>query len=212
MTVASKTKEQEAIELSARAAQLADINGSGIMEMGIICLRFKQEPELIELAGCRTYREWLTKYFGQKQKTAMRCRAIVEKLTNTKLLTREQLVELGQVKAYELSRLPESQLRDGDWIKKAFDMDATNFKQAVKNFLANRPDHMEEMHFVTFTLTESQLNVWNDCLQASKWLLEEMGEVADNKGLLVEHICATFILSDEYREYAELKEEPEHDV
>jgi hypothetical protein len=201
------TKEQEAIELSARAAQLADVNGSGIMEMGVICLRFKQEPELVELAGCRTYRDWLTKYFGQKAKTAMRCRSIVEKLTNTQLLTRDQLVELGQVKAYELSRLPESQLRDGDWIKKAFEMDGLNFKQAVKNFLANRPDHMEEMHFVNIPLTESQLNIFNDCMKASKHLLEEMGEVVDAKGVVFEYILSVFMLSDEYREYTEVNDD-----
>jgi hypothetical protein len=189
----SDEKVAKAQELKAQAEQIADTKGKNPVLMGIIALEFK-DPELVVAGGFHTYDQCLTSIFGKKKKTAYRWRAIVERLMVEEFASQEQLLDWGCVKASELARLPESQLRTGEWQASAGTLDSTTFKEKVAGFLADRPDHREEKFFwIHQAMPESFRPVWNAALETAKIMAEQDGETLETKASCIEYICAGFV-------------------
>jgi hypothetical protein len=150
----SEDKAVEAVALGRRAEQLADLDGRNLIEMGTIAFRMMQDPELPKLDGAKNYDDWMKLRYGKRRKTAYKCRRIVEVLSP--LMPQSDILTVGQVKAFELTRLPESEVRKPEWQQKAREMKTATFKEAVKAYLDEKgSDHREEFYTFSARLPKS---------------------------------------------------------
>jgi hypothetical protein len=187
-----KDKKEQALHLCQEAQALADIKGANQLQMGIIALKVKEDPELIKLSGEKSYESWIKNNFGKKRTTAYRWRLVVEKLLG-KFATAEELLGFGSVKAFELSRLPESQLTTQKWQEMAKAQSTSEFKHSVAAFLENRPDHMEERFWLHVSMPESFRPVLDLSIAMAEALAAQDGETLQGKPDTIEYIFAGFV-------------------
>jgi hypothetical protein len=152
--VTTEEKKLLAVRLGEQAQELADPLGRNLVRLGTIVLQMRQDPQLPQLDGAKNFHEWRKMRLGKRWKTADRSSRIVETLLP--ILTEADILSIGQVKAFELTRLQPVDREKPEWIEKAKNYSTAKFKEAVKAYLENKPDHLEEMQTFTMRMTAGQ--------------------------------------------------------
>lgn len=149
------TKAELAKQLTDRGVELASSLEHSPIEIASIAYKMSRDKELLVELGCGSLDEWGKKYFGKRWKNVQAQMRIYERLVLNAELPEEDIVAMGRVKAYEFSRLPESEIRKPDWIQAAKELDTSTFKRKVKDFLENRDDHKEAYCTIAFKAPKS---------------------------------------------------------
>lgn len=137
-----KSKEQMGRELTEKAKMMLDPDKRNLLEVGKICHTFKHDEDLWRSMGFNGYDEWASDTFGIKgKKTAYRNRKIYENCTG--YFEDDQILGIGQIRAFAFSRLPESERAKDEWKDAALHEDSTTFQRKVRDFLKGSPDHRE---------------------------------------------------------------------
>jgi hypothetical protein len=147
-------KQERALALAKRAEELADLDETNKLEMGMILLAVTKDPELAVLAGAKSVRQWAADHFGKRMRMAEQQKQIVETLlSDNSGATTDDVMAMSHVNAYQLSRMIEHVKREqrAEWIKKAKEMAGATFKHEVEALLKETPDHRDE-NWTRFTL------------------------------------------------------------
>lgn len=142
-----KAKSTEARELTDKVKALADVSGANLIEIGLLCRQFTNEPDLYKSLNFNTYDQWRDDTFAGKKTSAQTSKRIVDTLLPN--FTKEEILTWGRVKAVAYCRLPESEQLKDEWKKFVREDDATSFKARVKAFIGGK-DHREGFCTISF--------------------------------------------------------------
>ena len=149
------TKVELAHELGERAKQLAAGLDRDPLELAMIAHKIASDHELLVALGFSSIKEWGERTFGKRWKSIQNLVKVYAKLFVDCGYPKEDILAIGTVKANLLARLPESEIRKEEWLKAAFTLNTSDFKQKVKAFLDESPDHKEGYCKVTFDAPKS---------------------------------------------------------
>jgi hypothetical protein len=150
-----KSLEQESREMTRHAKELLEVAQSkrNLLEVGQICYAFKSNEARWSCMGYKSFDEWRMETFGAGAKIAYRNQRIFE--NDIPYLTEREILNVGQVKAYEFSRLPESERKKKSWKEAVLHDDTATFKTKIRAFLKGSPDHQENFGTISIVAPNS---------------------------------------------------------
>lgn len=131
-------------ELAIRAKELAGLNEQQPIEMGLIAYHVKKN-KLWRAGGYGGITAWMEAHFERSARTAQRNMRIVERLLETGIYTRDQIISVGSTNAFELSRIAPHILRENSTalLASARMESIKAFKKTAAAHLAKAPDHRD---------------------------------------------------------------------